>query len=202
MSSTTLSGWHGYIERDKARVLSWLREHSSREEIVASADFEDSFLLPVYGNVQPYVELFDFSVVDYETRVERYFQVLDFNSEVEERLFGIKKYNVGSRNEMISAVARRSDERVDYDVYQAYAFFANLIYYPYSKKVNDIFSTTEKYNAFIKDLESIMLSATASESVGVDLWLVKKDAFIGRVPGFEVRYQIGRYMILAKLPSS
>jgi len=194
---TKLDGWHGYIEKDKGDVIEWLRSNSSRDDVVLSADLEDAYLIPLYTNAQPYVQLFDYSPLNLEQLMRRYFRALDLSGKKQEYLVEIMKFEKQQRTDIHNQLRKGADKRLDYDLYQAHAFYSEVMYYPYNKEVEHIFSTPEENLEFDQRLVSIAADSSAEELGHID-FVIHQKKHVNKYPdGYRIRFENNLYAVLS-----
>jgi hypothetical protein len=68
-----VGSWKGFVERDKWELLNWMDAHLSDGSVVASADIEDAFLLPIYTRAKPIYTMYGLTNRTLDDELRRYF---------------------------------------------------------------------------------------------------------------------------------
>lgn len=64
--------WKGFIEREKWELLDWMDQHLPGGSVVASADIEDAFLLPIYTRAKPLYAMYGLTNRSRDDELRRY----------------------------------------------------------------------------------------------------------------------------------
>lgn len=75
-----VGSWKGFVEREKWELLDWMDQHLPGGSVVASADIEDAFLLPIYTEAKPLYAMYGLTNRSRDDELRRYFYTM--------RLFG------------------------------------------------------------------------------------------------------------------
>lgn len=68
-----VGSWKGFVERDKWELLNWMDTQLSDGSVVASADIEDAFLLPIYTRAKPLYTMYGLTNRTLDDELRRYF---------------------------------------------------------------------------------------------------------------------------------
>jgi|GEM_PF-7012602 len=191
-------GWYGYIEKDKAEVIEWLRTNTGRTDVVASPNLEDAYYIPQYTNSQPYVQLFDFSPLSFQELMSRYFQTLDIfgiQDRYLERILAAEKKQLSI---MDAQIENRPSQRVNYEDYQIYSFYTAVMYYPYNKSIENIFLTPQRNEEFHSKIVEIAAISKTNKAGKIDFIIYEKNAGMNKPQGYVTRFENAQYEILSK----
>jgi hypothetical protein len=142
------NNWFGYINSNKAGVIEWLNKNGGAGEVVVSADLEDAYLIPIYTNLTPYVQLYDYSHIKKSELIKRYFQVLDLyqlKDYYTDRIVSLEKKDLGDIVKKLKKRPSRERKSVEY---QVYTFYSMILYYPYDTSVKSIFLSQQQNSQF------------------------------------------------------
>lgn len=192
------TGWYGYIEKDKAEVIEWFRINASRKDVIASPNLEDAYYIPQYTNSQPYVQLFDFSPLSFQELMRHYFQTLDLFGAQDRYLEKILTLEKKQLSLVSGQIESKPVQRVSYDDYQIYSFYAALIYYPYNKSIENIFLTPESNEEFHDRLMKVAAESKAANVGKIDFIIFEKNTGIHKPQGYLTRFENAQYEILSK----
>lgn len=127
--------WHGYVEKDKWRVLDWLDHNANRSDIILSSNLEDSVLIPIYTKSKPFVNFYASSQDDVVITLRKYIYTLKYYNKTQHYINMIMKFDKNSFAGFIKTIGERRENLYPYDDYQISAFYSMLLYYPYNKKM-------------------------------------------------------------------
>lgn len=68
-----VADWKGFVERDKWELLDWIDRNLPAGSVVASADIEDAFLLPIYTRAKPFYTMYGLTSRSRDEELRRYF---------------------------------------------------------------------------------------------------------------------------------
>jgi hypothetical protein len=193
-----LNRWTGYIEREKAEVIEWLRDNTTQKDVVLSADLEDAYFIPLYTKAQPYVQLYDYGVLTPNEAVERYFRALDLVGLKENYTSRIISYSKSEYSNDGIDILKNLDRRMPYDNYQIFAFFGVILYYPYAASTRDIFASEDKTKAFNEKIISTAKNATARDVKKVNFIVINKNTDMKEPPGYQIMFENSGYQIMSK----
>lgn len=191
----SLGSWQGFVEREKWEMLEWMDSHLPEGSVVASADVEDAFLLPIYTGAKPLYAMYGLTSRTRDEELRRYFYTM--------RLFG--------RDRQLLATALSLGQE---DVLEYLKHVMGSVPGPYRNNAADaiIFLELVVYHSYVRDLSNALvdpvqhqyleklLNSRAEEasrlSYAFDFAVVEN----GRVPpgfsGWVVAYGNDRYSIL------
>jgi hypothetical protein len=191
----SLESWQGFVEREKWEMLEWMDSHLPEGSIVASADVEDAFLLPIYTGAKPLYAMYGLTSRTRDEELRRYFYTM--------RLFG--------RDRQLLATALSLGQE---DVLEYLKHVMGSVPGPYRNDAADaiIFLELVVYHSYVRDLSNALvdpvqhqhleklLNSRAEEasrlSYAFDFAVVEN----GRMPpgfsGWAVAYGNDRYSIL------
>lgn len=192
--------WSGYVEREKAEVIEWLRDNTTREDIVLSADLEDAYFIPLYTKAQPYVQLFDYGVLTPAEAIIHYFQALDLIGLKDSYVSRITSYSRPEYTNDGISIVKKLDQRMPYDKYQTFAFYGVILYYPYTSSMRNIFSSEEKTKAFNEKMVSMARNSKARDIEKFDYLILKKDTGMTAPTGYTLQFENALYQVM-KPPS-
>ena len=193
---TRFDGWYGFVDEDKAEVIGWLHENTGRGDLVLSPDLEDAYLVPLYTQAEPYVQLFDYSALGYEQLVLRYLRVMDLVAQKETSVEMLSAYDQSQRQARIGSVRARGPQRFDYRAYQANAFYDAVLYYPYNRAVGDLFESDSTRRAFARELAGLAEKADAADIARPNYLVMPKKHVDYRPEGYKIRLENNLYQIL------
>lgn len=191
------SGWYNYIEKDKAEVISWLRARATLSDVVASADLEDAYFIPIYTTTQPYVQLRDYSSHVENEVLEHYFEILDLVGLKQRYVANILSYTNEMHDNLMHQIKLRPDPRIPYEHYQTYAFFGAVLYYPFTVTTKNIFASDKEHQEFKEKILRISNNSFSKNIGKIDYIIFKKNGGMKIPPGFEVRFDNASYQILS-----
>jgi hypothetical protein len=195
--NTSIGGWYNYIEKDKADAITWLRTHANRDDVIASADLEDAYLIPLYTHSQPYVQLGDYGIYSEQETLRHYFEMLGLMGVKSRYLANITAYTEQEHIDVINQIRARPAKRIPYDLYQTYTFYGAVIYYPYTISTRNIYASSEANAAFDHKLTAIAAATESKNTKRIDYIIFKKNAGMTIPSGYHPRFSNPSYQILA-----
>jgi hypothetical protein len=193
---TNFNSWDGYIEKEKVEVIDWFLDNAGREDVILSPDLEDAYFIPLYTNSQPYVQLFDYSVLNNSERLIHYFQALELFGIKELYLQEIIKFEFPQISVISDKISAKPELKINYLDYQIWAFFKAVIYYPHNNSVNKIFSTEDLNSQFDTELSNIARSEEINNMTKVDFIIYNKQQNMKKPIGFITAFENKNYEIL------
>ena len=145
-----LQKWNGFVERDKWEVLEWFDKHAGKNEVIASANIEDSYLIPIYTKSKPLIGLYGTTDAPTEEVINRYLFVLrmfNLGNKYLERIFDVKESDI---SENYAYVVYDSSRPFDYEKFQVVAFYTSLIYYPFNFRFSNVLTGQSNHDSFKK----------------------------------------------------
>jgi hypothetical protein len=151
--------WKGFIERDKWELFEWMDAHLPDSSVVASADIEDAFLLPIYTRAKPLYSMYGVTNRTRDDELRRYF----FNM----RLYG------RDRQLLSAALSVKQEDILEYlkhvmgEVRSPYRgaaadaiiFLELVVYHSYVRGLSHVFTDPEQHQ-----LLETLLRSRADES--------------------------------------
>lgn len=192
--------WSGYVEREKAEVIEWLRDNTTPKDIVLSADLEDAYFIPLYTKAQPYVQLFDYGVLTPTEAIIQYFQALDLVGLKDSYVSRITSYSRPRYTNDGISIVKKLDQRMPYDDYQTFAFYGVILYYPYTTSMRNIFASEENTKAFNEKMTLIAKNVKARDIQKIDYLILKKDTGMTAPTGYTLQFENALYQVM-KPPS-
>ncbi len=89
--------WKGFVERDKWELLDWMDLHLTDGAVVASADIEDAFLLPLYTRAKPLYTMYGLTNRTLDDELRRYFytmRLFDRDRQILDSVLSLKQEDV------------------------------------------------------------------------------------------------------------
>lgn len=188
--------WTGYIEKDKAEIIDWLRGNTTADDVVLSADLEDSYLIPLYTSVEPYVQQFDYGVYPGDEIVIRYFNALKTLGLKDDYLARINAYTPQDSLRGIREIAAKPIDRMPYEEYQTYNFYNGIIYWPYVASSKDIFKDEQTKTAFDARIKGLSDKAVSLTTGQVDYAIDNKMARMPESEKWKTIFENETYRIL------
>ena len=188
--------WHYNMQQSKAEVITWIKENTKPNSYVASEDLQDAYYLPIYTDVTPFVQLYDYSTVKHQTLLENYLLVMKVLKKETELLQRLSEFELSKRRDHLKYVLGSSSLRQDYEFYQTYAFFSGLLYYPYTSEFKNIFSNQDHKAKLLNQLKAIIETIDIARIQRVDYLIKLNDLSSNSIDGFEVVYSNSDFEIL------
>lgn len=194
------NSWRGFVERDKWELFEWIDNHLPPNSVVASADIEDAFLLPIYTPTKPLYAMYGLTSRSPDDELRRYFYDMALYARNENALLSTLQL---TRKDMLAYYEHVSGAVVDPwrgEKADATIFLHLVVYYAYNKKLSGLFDDTEARYRF-----EIMLRSRAEEakrlSYALDFAIIDRElplplSFVG----WQNVYQNKRF-VLVRNPS-
>lgn len=143
--------WNGFIKKEKWEMYSWVDKHLPRGSVIASADIEDAFLLPIYTHSKPLYAMYGVTSRSRDDELKRYFYTM--------RLFGRDRL-------MLDAILRLRQN----DVARYVRYVMGSVSFPVSGEVGDaiIFLELVLYHSYVRDFSNA-LTDRAQHALMADL---------------------------------
>lgn len=134
------SSWQGFVERTKWEMLDWMDTHLPKGSVVASADIEDAFLLPIYTDAKPMYAMYGLTSRTRDQELRRYFYNM--------RLFGQDRH-------ILATVLSLGQE----DVLEYLKHVMGPVAGPYRNEAADsiIFLELVVYYSYVRDLSNALV---------------------------------------------
>ncbi len=131
--------WKGFVSHDKWQLIAWIDEHVATGSVVASADIEDAFLLPIYTSARPLYAMYGLTTRTMNEELRRYFYNMS--------LFDRDQRTISS----VLAVRQK-------DIYRYHGHVMGDVALPYRGQVEDsvIFLELVAYQAYVVSLSNAL----------------------------------------------
>lgn len=149
-----VNSWKGFIAKEKWELLDWMSRNLPEGSVVASADIEDAFFLPIYTNAKPLYAMYGLTNRTHDEELRRYFYTM--------HLFERDR-------QVLEAVLRLNQQ----DVRDYHMHVMGTVPVPFSSDMADaiIFLELVLYQAHVRDLANALVEPTKHqylESILVD----------------------------------
>ena len=188
--------WHYNMSQTKADVITWITNNTEPKSLIASEDLQDAYYLPIYTSATPFVQLYDYSTYDHETLLTNYLLVMKALGKEPTLIEQIGSFDLNKRREHLKYVLSSNDQPQDYVAYQTYAFYAGLLYYPYTSEFKQIFSTNEEKAQFVDEINTKMQQLDVAQLQQVNYLIKVKSEKRVSIEGFETVYSNRDFEIL------
>lgn len=149
-----VDSWKGFIEREKWELIHWMDQHLPSGSVVASADIEDAFVLPIYTGAKPLYAMYGLTNRSRDDELRRYFYTM--------RLFGRDRQILDSvlslRQEDVSGYVRYVMGQVPApaknDAADAIIFLELVVYHSHVRDFSNVFADPMQHQLLERLLRS------------------------------------------------
>lgn len=191
----SLESWQGFVEREKWEMLEWMETHLPSGSIVASADVEDAFLLPIYTDAKPLYAMYGLTSRTRDEELRRYFYTMKLFGRDRQLLATVLSLGQEDALKYLKHVMGPVPGPYRNDAADAIIFLELVVYHSYVRDLSNALVDPVQHQHLEKLLNSRAEEASRL-SYAFDFAVVEN----GRVPpgfsGWAVAYGNGRYSIL------
>ena len=195
-----VGSWKGFVEREKWELLDWMDHHLPGGSVVASADIEDAFLLPIYTGAKPLFAMYGLTNRSRDDELRRYFytmrlferdrQLLDYVLSLrQEDATGYVKYVMGQ----VPAPAKGHAA-------DAIIFLELVVYHSYVSDISNALADPKQHQLLERLLHSRAEEASKL-SYSFDYVIVESGHPPLGLSGWPVVFRNGRYSVLKTPPA-
>lgn len=187
--------WQGFIEKDKWEMLAWVDRHLPKDSIVASADLEDAFLLPIYTKSKPVYSMYGLTQRSREENLRRFFYTMSLFGRDKQVLGDSLRVDKESQQEYLRHVMGNIQAPYKGNIADAVIFLELVVYHAY---VND---TANALNDPLRReaLENILKKSASDARLNnykFDFIIVENSNVPTRFLGLKVLFDNGRYSLI------
>ena len=194
-----VKSWKGFVERERWELLNWMEQHLPADSVIASADIEDAFLIPIYTKSRPLYAMYGVTSRSHDEELRRYFFTM--------RIFGrdrqLLDYVLNLKSEDMIRYNNYVMDKVPApakgDVEDAIIFLKLVVYHSYIKEFSNALTNPMQHQILEKVLRTRADEALHS-NYSFDFAIVERghSAPLGS-SGWPVVFTNGRYSVL-KVP--
>lgn len=188
--------WKGFVEHEKWEMLDWMDEHLPTGSVVASADVEDAFLLPIYTRSKPLYAMYGLTNRTRDDELRRYFYNMRLFDRDRQLLASVLRLKQEDVLRYLKHVMGTVPDPYRGDAADAIIFLELVVYHSYVRDLSNALTDPMQHQLLERLLRSRAEEASRL-SYSFDYAVVEN----GRSPpsGFSewpVVYKNGRYSVL------
>lgn len=191
----SLESWQGFVEREKWEMLEWMDSYLPEGAIVASADIEDAFLLPIYTGAKPLYAMYGLTNRTRDEELRRYFYTMKLFGRDRQLLATVLSLDQADVLKYLKHVMGSAPGPYRNDAADAIIFLELVVYHSYVRDLSNALVDPVQHQHLEKLLNSRAEEASRL-SYAFDFVVVEN----GRKPpgfsGWTVAYGNDRYSIL------
>lgn len=189
------NSWKGFVEPEKWGLLDWMDVHLPVNSVVASADMEDAFLLPIYTRSKPLYAMYGLTNRTRDDELRRFFWNMKLFGRDRQLLATVLSLRQEDVQKYLSHVMGAVPSPYRGDVADAVIFLELVVYYSYVRDLSNALADPVQHQHLAQLLNSRAEEASRL-SYALDFAVVESGHTPPGFSSWPVVYGNGRYSIL------
>lgn len=191
----SLESWQGFVEREKWELLEWMDTYLPNGSIVASADIEDAFLLPIYTGTKPLYAMYGLTNRTRDEELRRYFYNMKLFGRDRQLLATVLSLDQEDVLEYLKRLMGSVPGPYKSDTVDAIIFLELVVYHSYVRDLSNALADPIQHQRLDRLLNSRAEDASQL-SYAFDFAVVENSRVPSGFSGWAVAYGNDRYSIL------
>lgn len=149
-----VGSWKGYVEREKWELFDWIDQHLPGGSVVASADIEDAFLLPIYTGVKPLYAMYGLTNRSRDDELRRFFYTTRLFERDPQLLDSVLSLNQEAVTSYVKYVMGRVPTPAKGDTADAIIFLELVLYHSYVRDLSNVLTDPKQHQLLERLLRS------------------------------------------------